>query len=336
EVQDSPYLHIQLKYEVKNPLLFDFLLEPHDGPYYWDRSAYPKLDRINVPVLIFNRWSGWPIHLPGAFQAWEGIQSPKKMYIVETEWVTGPKRPWRDHQELILRWYDHWLKGNDTGVMDEPPITILVKGRNELRGEEEWPLARTQWTKYWLHADGLLSPEVPGKAGDLNFANDPYIQPGKFPEGLDFATAPFEQDLEITGPLALYLNATLDQPDATWFINIKDRAPDGSSSVVTKGWLRASHRKLDAERSKPYLPYHPHDENVPVQVGRPATYAIDIRPTSMAFLKGHQLVMEVRGQDTQTEDPVWYHLCNPIETEHTVHCGGAEASYLLLPVIPAR
>jgi predicted acyl esterase len=73
---------------------------------------------------------------------------------------------------------------------------------------------------------------------------------------------------------------------------------------------------------------------VPVPVGEPVTYAIDIRDTSMAFQKGHQLVVEIRGQDTQTEDPVWYHLCNPIETKHTIHYGGAEPSYLLLPIIP--
>jgi predicted acyl esterase len=47
--------------------LFDFLIEPHDGPYYWDRSSYPNLDKINVPTLMMNRWSGWPIHLAGAF-----------------------------------------------------------------------------------------------------------------------------------------------------------------------------------------------------------------------------------------------------------------------------
>ena len=155
-------------------------------------------------------------------------------------------------------------------------------------------------------------------------------------QGLDFVTPPFEEEVEVTGPLALYLTATLDQPEATWFVNIRNRAPDGSTKVVTKGWLRASHRKLDAARSTPYKPYHPHDESVPVPVGEPTTYAIDIRDTSMAFQKGHRLVLEIRGQDTQTEDPVWYHLCNPIETKHTIHCGGAEPSYLLLPIIPSN
>jgi predicted acyl esterase len=233
---------------------------------------------------MMNRWSGWPIHLAGAFQAWQQIQSPKKMYIVETEWMSGPKRPWRDHQDIILRWYEHWLKGNDTGMMDEPPITLLIRGRNDWRHELEWPLARTQWTKFWLHPQRLLSPEVPQKATEESFSNDPYIPPGKVSQGLDFVTQPFEEEVEVTGPLALYMTATLDQPDATWFVNIKNRASDGSTKVVTKGWLRASHRKLDTARSTPSKPYHPHDESVPVRPRRPRLSAFSVaRRSTRAF-----------------------------------------------------
>ena len=334
EVQDSPYLHIQLKYPEKNPLVFDFLVQPHDGPYYWERSAYTKFDRIKIPVLLMARWSGWPIHLAGAFQAWEGIGAPKKMMIMETQETSGPRRPWRDHQDIILRWYDHWLKGKDTGMMEEPPIRILVKGRNAFRDEHEWPLARTQWTRFWLQSGGALASDGPGTDGKEGFSNDPYIVQGKLAPGPDFATAPLANDLEITGPIALYLSAAIDRPDATWVVTIKDQSPDGSARVVTKGWLRASHRKLDPARSRPYKPYHPHLESEPAPVNEVVEYAIEIRETSMTFLKGHRLVLEVRGQDTQTEDPIWYHLCSPVETRHTVHYGVRHPSYLLLPVIP--
>ena len=149
------------------------------------------------------------------------------------------------------------------------------------------------------------------------------------------ATVPLEQDLEITGPMAPYLSAAIDRPDATWVVTIKDQLPDGTARVVTKGWLRASHRKLDAARSKPYKPYHPHIESEPVPVNETIEYAIEIKETSMVFGKGHRRLLEVRGQDTQTEDPVWYHLCSPEETRHTVHYGAKHPSYLLLPVIPA-
>jgi predicted acyl esterase len=335
EIIDSPYLHIQLKYETKNPLTFDFLIEPHDGPYYWERSSNTMLDKIEVPALFMARWSGWPIHLGGAFEAWAGVKGPKKMIIMETEWITGPKRPWRDHQDIILRWYDHWLKNNDTGMMDEPPITLLIKGRNQYRHEHEWPLARTRWSKYYLGADEGLSETKSPLASTLAFSNDPHIPPNKPSQGLDFATPVLETDLEITGPLALYLYASLDQPEATWIVIIRDRAPDGSAPVVTKGWLRASHRALDPAKSTPAKPYHPHRESVPVPLGKVQEYAIDLRETSMAFKQGHRLVLEIRGQDTQIEEPVWYHQCNPIPTEHLLQIGGEQASYLLLPVIDA-
>ncbi len=333
-VQDSPYLHIQLKYPEKNPLMFDFLLHPNDGPYYWERSAYRMFDRIKIPVLLMARWSAWPIHLPGAFQAWEEIKAPKKMIIMETQDVTGPRRPWRDHHDILLRWYEHWLKGNDTGMMKEPPIRILIKGTNQWRDENEWPLKRTQWTRYWLHSGGVLSTKE-AKQGSESFTNDPFILPGKFAPGLNFATPVLVKDLEITGPIALYLSAAIDKPDASWIVTIKDQLADGTAKVVTKGWLRAAHRALDPKRSKPYEPYHPHEEDVPVPAGEVLEYAIELKQTSIAFLKGHRLLLEVRGQDTQTEDPIWYHQCSAVETRHTVHYGGKNASYLLLPVIPA-
>ncbi len=240
EVQDSAYLHIQIKYPHKNPLMFDFLLQPLDGPYYWERFSYTMFDRIKIPTLLMARWSGWPIHLAGAFQAWEGIDAPKKMFIMETGATTGPLRPWRDHQDVLLRWYDHWLKGNDTGMMEGVPINLLIKGRNEYRDEMEWPLARTEWSKFYLRPDGLLGGAEAGPEATESFVNDPYVQQGKVAPGFIYKTPPMEEELELTGPLALYLSATIDAQDATWIVILKDEAPDGTAKVVTKGWLRAS------------------------------------------------------------------------------------------------
>jgi predicted acyl esterase len=334
EIKDSPYLHIQLKYPEKNPLTFDFLIEPNDGPYYWERSAYTMFDKIKIPALLCARWSAWDIHLPGAFQAWEGLDTAKKLFAFDTTETTGPRRPWRDHQDMILRWYDHWLKGNDTGMMDEPPIRILVKGTNVWRDEHEWPLKRTQWTKMYLQADGGIG-EAPGADGGPQFTNEPYLLPGRKSPNATFRTAPMEKDTEITGPSVLNLCASIDQPETNWIVNVRDEAPDGKSLLVTKGWLRASHRAIDAAKSKPYKPYHPHDKNVAVPVNQPVEYAIELRDTAMVFQKGHRLVLEIRAQDALVEEPIWYHQTSALKTKHTVHCGGKHASYLLLPVIPA-
>ncbi|MBI3373716.1 MAG: CocE/NonD family hydrolase [Betaproteobacteria bacterium] len=334
EVRHSPYLHIQLKYPRKNPLLFDWLLQPFDGPFYWERSPYRMFDRIKIPTFLATRWTSWAVHLAGAFEAYARIDAPKKLLIMETESRLGPLRPWADHQDLILRWYDHWLKGKDTGFMDEPPIRLLIKGKNEYRDEFEWPLARTRWTKMFLGPNAMLSASQPRQEGTASFSNDPDLPPNQHAPGVSFTSAPFYTATEVTGPVALYLNASLDQPDATWIVTVRDVAPDGTSHTVTKGWLRASQRELDAEKSRPYQPYQKHERRETLEPGRSYAYAIEIRETSNVFLPGHRIALDVKGQDTTAEDPIWVHTCNAIATGHTVQFGGKFDSYLLLPVIP--
>ena len=335
EVRRSPYLHIQLKYPRKNPLLFSWLLEPFDGPFYWERSPYRMFDRIKIPAFLVTRWTSWAVHLAGAFEAYKGIDAPKKLLLMETESRLGPLRPWADHQDLILRWYDHWLKGNDTGFMDESPIRLLVKGTNAYRDEHEWPLARTKWTKMYLGPNRTLSLSQSDSEGSDSFKNDHDLPPNQHAPGITFESVPFANAMEVTGPVALYLHARLDQPDATWIVTLRDLAPDGASRTVTKGWLRASQRELDPEKSRPYQPYQKHTRREIPEPGRSYEYAVEIRETSNVFLPGHRLALDIKGQDTTAEDPIWVHTCNAISTTHTVQFGGNFASHLLLPVIPA-
>ncbi|MEO8523426.1 MAG: CocE/NonD family hydrolase [Caldimonas sp.] len=335
EVRRSPYLHIQLKYPRKNPLLFGWLLEPFDGPFYWERSPNRMFDKIRIPTFLVTRWSSWAVHLAGAFEAYEGINAPKKLLVMETESKLGPLRPWTDHHDLILRWYDHWLKGNDTGFMDEPPIRLLIKGRNVYRDEGEWPLARTLWVRLHLAAGGRLAVDADAEPGAAVFENEPDLAPGRLPPGVTFQTTPFEDATEVTGPVSLHFRATLDQADATWVVTLRDVEPDGSSRVLTKGWLRASQRELDPVRSKPYRPYQRHTHKEALQPGQSYAYALEIRETSNVFLPGHRLTLEIRGQDSTAEDPIWVHNCNPVPTRHAVEFGGAADSFLLLPVIPS-
>ena len=335
EVRHSPYLHIQLKYPRKNPLLFDWMLEPLDGPFYWERSPYRMFDRIRIPTFLVTRWTSWAVHLAGAFEAWEGIAAPKKLLLMETPSRLGPLRPWADHHDLILRWYDHWLKGIDTGYMDEPPIKLLIKGKDEYRFEHEWPLARTQWTRMYLGGNGSLSLEANARAGSVEFRNDPDLPPGQLPPAVTFSTEPFASELEITGPVALTFHATLDQPDATWIATLRDVAPDGTSRTLTKGWLRASQRELDPAKSKPYRPYQVHTHREVLTPGTSYRYEMEIREVSNVFHAGHRLALDIRGQDSTAEDPIWVHTCNAIATNHTVQFGPRHESFLLLPVIPS-
>jgi predicted acyl esterase len=104
--------------------------------------------------------------------------------------------------------------------------------------------------------------------------------------------------------------------------------------LVSKGWLRASHRAIDQKRSEPYQPFHPHTEAVPVEKGKIYEYAIEIRETSNVFKTGHRIELVVRGQDAPSEDPIWFHFCNIKETNHTIYHSKEYGSYLLIPVIP--
>jgi predicted acyl esterase len=334
EIQMHIPLYLALKYPEKNPPMFEALTHPLDGPYWWEISAYTKFNRIKIPCYMVSRWSGWPIHLSGAFSAYKEIAAPKKLMVMETQYPSGPLRPWHDHHDIILRWYDHWLKGIDTGIMDEPPIKLFIKGKNEWRYEHEWPLARTQWRKFYLRGNEGLTEGPPGRDEPPDtFLNKEWPLPYETIPGIKYRTSPLEENMEVTGPAALYLYAVLDEPDATWCVSINDIAPDGSTRLITKGWLRASHRAIDEKRSKPYQPFHPHLESIPVEPGEIYEYAIDIRETSNVFKAGHRIELVIKGQDSPSEDPIWYHLCNVKETRHTIYHSSEYLSFLLLPVI---
>ena len=336
DFKSIPAGYLPLICPANNPLLFDLYLHPYDGPFYWERSAYQGFDRIKVPVFILNRWTGWSIHLAGAFSAYEGIQAPKKMVIFTTQKTFGPDRPWSENHDEILRWYDHWLKKIDTGLMEEPPIKIWVQGAEKWRFEKEWPLARTEWTKFYLRENGRLQEEPPqSDERPDSFVNRLYWDPKEEIPCAKYTTERFIKNVEITGPIALYLKAALSTKDANWMVDIKDIGEDGSERLVTRGWLKASHRAIDQNKSKPYQPFHPHTESITIKPNEIVEYAIEIRETSYVFKAGHSLKLIIKGEDSPYEDPLWFHLPNMRETRHTLYHNSKDVSYLLLPIIPA-
>ncbi len=341
DIKINPWLNLILTNPQKNPMMFDFLLNPNDGPFYHERSGYTKYDKIKVPTFCGSRWDAFRIHLPGAFSSYSGINAPKKLIITPRSY----ERPWYEYHDLIIRWYDYWLKGIDNGIMKEPPIKIFVRGTNKWREESEWPLERTRWVKFYLGSWERLLPE-PG----IYYNEPPYgDQPDCFVhqspvvtsniQSLRYFSPPMPDDIEITGPIVLYIYASIDTDDTNWIVKVKDVDENGGEIPLTEGWLKASHRAIDPDRSRFWQPFHTHTDQPPIVPGEIYEYAIEIRPISNIIRSNHLIKLEIMSSDfsgfyMHMDNPLFYHLPKSKITVHKIFHDKEHPSYLLLPIIP--
>jgi uncharacterized protein len=186
-------------------------------------------------------------------------------------------------------------------------------------------------------------------------------------DGLTFLTPPMTQEMEITGPVAAKLFVSSDTTDADLFLALRLFDPQGKEVVfigsndprtpIGLGWLRASHRKLDRERTLPYRPWHTHDEEWPLTPGVPVELDIEIWPTCIVVPPGYRLALNARGKDYEYDgtDAALPHAAYPMKGagpfthtdprdrppeifggSNTLHFGADMAPYLLLPIIPPR
>ena len=349
-IRQCPTLYTALEHREYKPTVFDYLINEFDGPYWQDRSAYNKLDKIKIPVFLGTEFHDYPVvmHLPGAINGWEKIAAPKRMVIRPSV----PERPFHEFHDEILDWYDYWMKGIDNGIMDEPPIKIWVRGSEAWRCGEQWPLVETKWTDFYLHRDkkliGNRKPESE-EPPDI-FRHQPtrpmvltpfFLDP--VPEHLEYTTEAMTQDMEVVGPVALYLHASVATEDAHFIVKLMDIGPDGSAFVLSRGWLKASHKELDEEKSKPWRPYHPHTRAIPVEPGEVNEYAIEIRPIANLFRTGHRIKLEIWSCDYPAEPfdmtllyPLWSHLSYEKETSYKIFHTARFPSRLVLPLMPKR
>ncbi|MFC1846279.1 CocE/NonD family hydrolase, partial [Chloroflexota bacterium] len=335
DIQKFPNFFHLLKYPQKNPIFMDILLNPLDNQFWKERACMYEAAKINIPTFLIGSWkrSYWA---SAAFGLYNKISSKDKKVLIDPDgWWD---RPWKDYYEENIRWFDHWLKGNDTGYMDEPPINMFVGGLNEFRFENEWPLARMKPTKYYLHPFGKLSTEPERYTEEP----DPFIQPPLYVthdvHKLIYQTAPFSRDFEVTGPLALYLYASIDQDDTNWIIKLFDSSDKGDQQLG-RGYLKASHRALDESQSTPLDPFHPHTSKEPVVPGKIYLYTIGIQPIGHVFRGGHRLKLEIRSMEhcnegAQGQPPHTVHLCSSRTTLHNIYRNKEYQSHLLLPIIP--
>jgi uncharacterized protein len=327
--------------------------------YY--RVRLPDFAKIETPLLSAANWGGQGLHPRGNYEGWLAAGSKQKWLEVHGD--THFSHFYSSYgDKLQRRFFGHFLKGEDTGWEKQPKVALNIRRPGEKftwRAENEWPLARTQWTKFYLNSkDRSLGTEAPKETATLAYATTG--------DGLTFLTPPMTQELEITGPVAAKLFVSSDTRDADLFLVLRVFDPAGKEVVfvgsndprtpVGLGWLRASHRKLDAKKSRPYRPWHTHDEEQPLTPGHPVELDIEIWPTCIVVPPGYRVGLTVRGKDYEYDgtDAALPHATYPMKGvgpfthtdprdrppeifggTNTLHFGGGSVPYLLLPIIPA-
>jgi uncharacterized protein len=211
---------------------------------------------------------------------------------------------------LQIRWFDHWLKGQDNGLDEDPAVRVFVMGTNTWRTADDWPIPGTEFTKYYLHSGG---------AANSRFGNGTDV--------LVYSTPPLEEAVEVTGPIQLTLYAASSAVDTDFTAKLVDVHPDGRAVNLNNGIIRASYRD-SLENPEPIEP------------GKIYEYAIEIWPTSNLFEAGHRIRLEIsssnfphyaRNLNTGAE----FGATSEVATaQQTVHHDAQYPSHVVLPIMP--
>jgi uncharacterized protein len=336
----------------------ELLKREMDEPYYRERSA--DFSRIRVPLLSAANWGGQGLHTRGNFEGFMRAASKEKWLEVHggSHWAPF----YTDYgRNLQLEFFDYFLKGKQNGWDKRPRVLLNVRSPGEkfvLRHENEWPLARTQWQRFYLNPDDqMLSPGAVNSSKTISY--------DAVGDGITFATPSLEQETEITGPSALKLFVSSATTDADLFVVLRVFDAAGAEVLfqgaldprtpIGQGWLRASHRKLDPELSLPYRPWHTHDEKQPLTPGEVVELDIELWPTCIVVPPGHRIALTIRGRDYEHDGAAatLSNMKNPMKgcgpfihddptDRPTAIFGGkvtlhfAQNPFVLLPIIPPK
>ena len=271
---------------------------------------------------------------------------------------TFGKQALSDVIEMHMHWYDQRLKGIDTGVDDEAPIKLFVMGKNTWRDEYEWPLERTEWTKFYLSSNGSAADDggsLSTEIKTIDQASDSFIYDPKDPvpsigsqyqtfdfcgprdrshiqlrpDVLTFTTDVLTEDLEITGPISATVWASSDAIDTDFTATLTDLEPEGKAIALCEGIVRARFRD-GTENPQMIIP------------GKIYKFEIDMWNTSNSFNKGHRIRIEISSSNFPRYNRN-LNSGNPIASDtditianQTVYHGSKYPSHINLPLIPAR
>ncbi len=288
-------------------------------------SMRPELERIQVPALICGSFSDQNLHTRGSFEAFQRISSPQKWLFTHRQgkWAAFYREPGLGWQK---RFFDHFLRGEANGMDQVPAVRLEVRSQrdhvHEVRQATQWPPAELTWS--WLEL-GPTPVEFQLARGSVHFWHR------------------FQHDTLLVGPMRLQLEVELQQ-DACLFAGIRkfqgerEVVFEGSYGfgydLVSRGFLRASHRQLDESRTTSYRPYHTHTQRLPVVAGQSLGLDLEMLPSATHFAAGDQLRLDLQGSYFFARHPLWGQFPAGYEVSPPGRCRVLRCR-LLLPQLPA-
>ncbi len=321
---------------------------------FWKvRSLKGNYDKIKCAVFLVGGWADW-YHNP-LLRIFSKLKGPRRILIGpwSHEWpdrsFPGPRIEWVYEAK---RWFDFWLKGINNGIMDEPPVTlfirkysspqtILIEDCGQFRSENEWPIARAIKTPFYFKSDGLLSTDPPAvsdvnrkdildcdpQAGmatgmhgggpfNINWAM-PLDQRLDEAKNLVYTSEPLKEDLEVTGQPVAVLYFSSSAPVTQVIVKLCETTPDGTSVLVTKGFLNVTYRE---SRSDPSF-------IMPDQIYK---LNIELLTCAYRFQKGNRISLRIAGADFLNLWPT------PVKCVNTFYYNSDMPSHICLPVVPPQ
>lgn len=337
----SDFVHL-LHYPNRHELWMDYLLNPHDGPFWRDHAPIAVAHEVDIPVYFQAKWGrGWNVE--GTLECFHEVKGIKKLDIQALPPML--ERPFHESHDEMFRWYDYWLKGIDNGIMDEPAVQFSVEGTNQWRYEKEWPLPFEEKKEYYLRPRHKISTKKEPLPAQYAHPDGFYQAPLTVTltsESLKWTSEKYTEAVEYTGTGAFYLFAEIDTDDTNFIAKLYDVAPNGQRTLMTSGYLKASHNELNEEKSVYGEPWHPHTRSVPVTPGEIVEYAIRLYPFSFLIKPGHRIQLELMcnepldGEDAKLLPPDSYHLPSGRATMHKIYRDADHPSRLVLPYIPTK
>jgi uncharacterized protein len=334
------------------------------APFFtWNPSSYlDAVKQSGVGVYILDGW--YDLYSRDALIWFKNLNNPRKIVI----------GPW-SHSETDgfdlaaeqLRWWNYWLKGIETGIMNEAPVRYYTMGAptgKEWRTASQWPLPEEKPTKYFLGNgpsksvksvnDGLLDTQSPSEingrdeyrvnyqatTGTSTRWNNGYGSPFYYPDMasndekcLTYTTGRLNSNLEVTGHPVVNLWVTSTARDGDFFVYLEEVDETGYSQYITEGVLRASHRMI-AQPAFDYLglPYHRSyaGDKRELPAGEPVELIFDLLPISKIFRSGNRIRVSIAGADLDNAQTPKVRPVPKVSIYRSVNY----ASYIILPIIP--